>query len=213
MEHDSVRRSYDKVAEDYLAGFRDELAGKPYDRALLEALIERTEPGTAIADLGCGPGHVTAWLAGHGVPATGIDLAPNMVAAACREFPEADFRQGDLLDLPAKDGEFGAAVALYSIIHLAADELPRAFQEVRRVLRPDGLLLVAFHTGDEVRHLDDWFGHEVDVDFRFFTTRHVVGELERSGFDIDVNLERRNHPEEVATRRAYVVARRREPSV
>lgn len=54
-----------------------------------------------------------------------------------------EFREGDLLALPAGDGEFDAAVALYSVIHLAADELRPAFTEMRRVLRPDGTLLPA----------------------------------------------------------------------
>jgi SAM-dependent methyltransferase len=213
MGHDAVRRSYDAVAENYLAGFRDELAHKPFDRALLAALVEQVEPGTPVADLGCGPGHVSAWLAGHGVAATGIDLSAAMVAAARREFPGADFREGDLLDLPAKDGEFGAVVAFYSIIHLAPEELRPAFEEMRRVLRPGGVALVSFHIGTEVRHFDDWMGHEVDVDFRFFETRHVAGELGDAGFEVDARLERRNHPEEVETRRAYLVARRRETAL
>ncbi len=213
MGHDSVRRSYDAVAENYLAGFRDEIAHKPFDRALLAALIEQAEPGTAVADLGCGPGHVSAWLAGNGVPATGIDLSANMIAAARREFPGVDFREGDFLDLPAKDGEFGAVVALYSIIHLEPEELRPAFLEIRRVLRPGGVVLVAFHIGSEVRHFDDWLGHRVDVDFHFFETRRIIGELSDAGFEVDAQLERRNHPEEVETRRAYLIAKRRETDV
>ena len=66
--HDSVRRSYDSVAEVYAAGFRDELAAKPLDRALLACLAEQAEHGAPIADLGCGPGHVAAWLTGRGWP-------------------------------------------------------------------------------------------------------------------------------------------------
>jgi trans-aconitate methyltransferase len=65
-QHHSVRRSYDAVAEAYAAGFRDELAGKPQDRALLACLAEQAEPGAPVADLGCGPGHVAAWLADRG---------------------------------------------------------------------------------------------------------------------------------------------------
>src|SRR5690349_6063997 len=104
--HDAVRRSYDAVADDYLAGFGDEIAHKPFDRALLAALIEQAEAGAPIADLGCGPGHVAAWMAQNGVSAVGIDLSANMVAAGRRAFPKVGFRQGDLLDLPAEDGEF-----------------------------------------------------------------------------------------------------------
>jgi SAM-dependent methyltransferase len=208
--HDSVRRSYDAVAEDYVAGFRDELDHKPLDRALLSALIEQCEMAAPIADLGCGPGHVTAWLEGKGVRAVGIDLSADMVAVGRREYPGVEFRKGDLLDLPAMDGEFGAAVALYSIIHLEPGELRRALEEIHRVLRPEGLVLVAFHIGTEVRHLDEWLGHDVDVDFRFFEPADVVTAMEDAGFVIDARLERRNHPEEVETRRGYLLARRHE---
>ncbi|MEW9533847.1 class I SAM-dependent methyltransferase [Microbispora sp. NPDC049125] len=206
--HDSVRRSYDTVAEKYAAGFRDELTRKPLDRALLARLIEQTEAGAPIADLGCGPGHVAAWLAGHGASVVGIDLSAAMVAVGRREHPAVEFREGDLLALPAADGEFGSAVAFYSIIHLAPSELRHAFEEARRVLRPSGLLLVAFHIGAQVRHMDEWFGHEVDVDFRFFETSHVVGVLEDAGFAVEIRMERAHHPHEVDTRRAYLLARR-----
>ncbi|GAB2814017.1 hypothetical protein GCM10027176_18200 [Actinoallomurus bryophytorum] len=81
---------------------------------------------------------------------------------------------------------------------------------MHRVLRPDGLVLVAFHIGTEVRHLDEWLGHDVDIDFHFFETDGVVTAMEDAGFVIDARLERRNHPEEVETRRGYLLARRHE---
>jgi SAM-dependent methyltransferase len=206
--HDSIRRGYDAVAEDYVAGFRDELDHKPLDRALLACLIEQCETAAPIADLGCGPGHVAGWLEGSGVRAVGVDLSAEMVGIGRREYPGVEFRDGDLLDLPAADGEFGAVVALYSVIHLEPAELPRAFEEMSRVLRPGGRALVAFHIGDEVRHMDEWWGHDVDVDFHFFETADVVTAMEGAGFLIDARLERTNHPEEVETRRGYLLARR-----
>jgi len=208
LQHHSVRRSYDAVAEVYAADFRDELAGKPLDRALLACLAEQAGRGAPITDLGCGPGHVAAWLAGWGVAAVGIDLSPAMIAVGRRYYPHVEFRVGDLLELPAKDGEFGAAIALYSIIHLEPGELPRAFEEIHRVLRPSGLFLVAFHIGEEVRHLDEWWGLAVDVDFRFFQPAKIANAIERAGFQAEMRLERVSYPGEVATRRAYLLARR-----
>ena len=208
--HHSVRRSYDTVAEEYAAGFRDELAGKPLDRALLACLAEQAEQGTAIADLGCGPGHVAAWLAGRDVAVVGIDLSPRMIAAGRRDYPKVEFREGDFLALPAADGEFGAAIAFYSIIHLEPGELGRAFGEIHRVLRPQGLFLVSFHVGAEVRHLGEWWGHAVDVDFRFFEPPDIAEAIERSGFRTEMRLERVSYSGEVNTRRAYLLARRQE---
>ncbi len=206
--HDSTRRSYDAVAGAYADGLRDELAGKPLDRALLTALIEQAPAGTTIGDLGCGPGHVTGWLAAHGATAAGIDLSAGMIDVARRDQPGAEFRVGDLLSLPAADGEFGAVVAFYSIIHLAPGELPPALAEMHRVVRPGGLALLAFHIGTEVRHFSDWLGQDVDVDFRFYEPDDVAALLEAAGFTLQARLERRAYPAEVDTRRAYLLAGR-----
>lgn len=207
-DQESVRRSYDTVAEDYAANLGDELAGKPLDRALLAGLIEQTEPGARIADLGCGPGHVGAWLAERGASVVGIDLSAGMVEVGRREYPAVEFREGDLRALPAADGEFGSAVAFYSIIHLPPSDLGRAFAEFHRVLRPSGLLLVSFHMGSEVRHLDEWWGRKVDVDFRFLDPSHIGTLLEAAGFTLDMRMDRAHCAHEVETRRAYLLARR-----
>ncbi|MFD8705257.1 methyltransferase domain-containing protein [Kitasatospora sp. NPDC059648] len=206
-DHGRVRASYDTVAEEYLGRIGGELAHKVVDRALLGAVVEEAAGGV-VADLGCGPGHVAGWMAGLGAQVVGIDLSSRMVELAAREHPGAAFRTGDLLALPAADGEFAAAVALYSVIHLAPDELLPAFTEMRRVLRPGGVLLVSFHLGAEVRQLDEWWGHRVDVDFHFLETGAVAARLTEAGFAVEVRLEREGLPEEADTRRGYLLARR-----
>jgi SAM-dependent methyltransferase len=100
-QHHTVRQSYDAVAEECVACFREELAGKPLNRALLACLAEEAEDGAPVADLGCGPGHVAAWLAGRGVASVGIDLSPAMIAVGRRDYPRVEFREGDFLGLPA----------------------------------------------------------------------------------------------------------------
>jgi len=205
--HEAVRRSYDAVAADYLATFADELTRKPLDRALLRMLAEETGPDAPVADVGCGPGHVAAFLASLGTKAVGIDLSEQMIEIGRRSFPAAEFRSGDLLSLPADEGEFAAVVAFYSIIHLEPDELPVAFGELRRILRPSGILLLSFHAGDEARQRHEWLGHEVDLTFRFFEPTRVVELLEQAEFEVEVSLVRRHYPQEVETRRAYLLAR------
>lgn len=205
---DALRRSYDEIAGDYADRLRDELAYKPLDRALLAALVEEAGPGAPVADLGCGPGHVAGWLELHGARPVGIDLSGQMIAIARQEHPGTEFRQGDLVALPAADEEFSAVIALYSVIHMPAAERHRAFDEMRRVLRPGGAVLVAFHVGNEVRHVAEWWGHTVDVDGWYLDPDAVVAEMEAAGLVVEGRLVRTHYPPEVTTRRAYLFGRR-----
>jgi SAM-dependent methyltransferase len=207
--HEAARRTYDAVAEDYAAKFGDELAYKPLDRALLGVVVEEAGAGGSIADVGCGPGHVSGWLAARGATTVGIDLSPQMIAVARREHPGLEFRVGDLLDLPAADGEFGAAVAFYSVIHLDPVELRPAFAEMHRTLRPGGVALVSFHVGRELRRVTELLGHQVEADFQFLEPGPVVAQMEAAGLAVEAQLERSNYPDEVETRRAYLLARSR----
>ena len=85
---------------------------------------------------------------------------------------------------------------------------PRAFAEMHRVLRPGGLALVSFHRGSEVRHRDEWWGQQVDVDFRFLETQDVAAALEGAGLQVQARLERTSYPAEVETWWSYLLARR-----
>src|SRR5262249_25060825 len=143
----AVQTSYDRVAEEYAAHFFDELAAKPLDRALLDCLAEQVRELGPIVDIGCGPGQIARYLHDRGVAAMGIDLSPQMVALAQRLSPDIPFQQGTMLALDAEDSSWGGITAFYSIIHVPPDDIPRALTEFHRVLRPGGLLLLAFHAG------------------------------------------------------------------
>lgn len=160
-------------------------------------------------DAGCGPGQVTARLAGLGLHARGLDLSPAMVEQARRLHPGLRFDAASVLDLPIPDADLAGIVAFYSLIHLDDAELRRALRELHRVLRPGGLLLIAVHAGDEVRHADELCGVPVDLDFRFHQPAALAAQLNDAGLRVDAVLERRAYtPHEVDTRRAYLLARR-----
>ena len=204
---------YDRVAAEYARRIAGELAGKPFDRALLDRFADQTRGRGTVADLGCGPGHIAAYLHARGVEVVGIDLSPGMVEQARRLYPEIGFRQGDMRALDAPDGAFAGAVAFYSIIHLPAAERPATFAELARVLGPGAPLLVAFHVGDHTVHVDQLWDHQVSLDFTFLPTAVVAAELEGAGLAVEEALERDPYAPEVEhqSRRAYLLARRREP--
>jgi hypothetical protein len=89
------------------------------------------------------------------------------------------------------------------------DRVVDTLREFRRVLRPRGLLLLAFHIGTDVVHLDEWWGHPVSVDFTFFRTDEIERSLVDAGFEVERAVERDPYPPEVEhqSRRAYVLAR------
>ncbi|MFF8637379.1 class I SAM-dependent methyltransferase [Streptomyces pilosus] len=178
----ATRTFYDAVAEDYAAEFRDQLAVRPLDRALLAGFAELVGEGGRVADLGCGPGVVTAHLASLGLSVSGLDLSEGMLAIARREHPGLRFEQGSMQDLDLPGGALAGVVSWYSTIHTPLDELPAVYAEFRRVLAPGGLLLLAFQCGDESRRHEHPWGHPVTLDFRRMRPERVAPLLEATGF-------------------------------
>ena len=213
MTQDRTRASYDAVAAAYAETLSDELGRKPLDRALLTVFAEQVrEVGrgeSRVWDVGCGPGHVTAFLAGLGLRAAGIDLSGEMIEQAAKRHPDLEFSTGSMTALPAAGASWDGLVSFYSLIHMIDDaDVRAALAEFRRVLAGGGLLLLAVHAGGETRHLAEWFGAEVDVSFRFFDPAWLGAELERAGFAVESLTRREPYPgAEVATPRAYFLAR------
>jgi SAM-dependent methyltransferase len=209
-----VRAAYDTIAGDYDRHIGDELDSKPLDRKLLETITELVKEGT-IADVGCGPGHVTRFLAALHDDVIGIDLSPQMIAVAKDRAPNLRFLVASMLDLPVASGQWAGAVALYSIIHFDESERADAWRQLAKAVRPDGWLLVAFHVDSAeadvggAKHVSEWFGHAVDLDGHFLDPASVTSEIEGAGFSVVARLERiPNRAIEYPSRRCYVLAQR-----
>lgn len=108
------------------------------------------------------------------------------------------------------DNSYGGVAAFYSIVHVPRPDVVQALRELKRVLRPGGSLLLAFHIGQEIIHRDEWWGKEVSLDFIFFETEEMKGYLRMAGFELDEVIERDPYGEDVEhqSRRAYIFARK-----
>ena len=204
---DALQRSYDDVAAEYTRRIADELQHKPADRALLNRFAASLSGSGPCLDVGCGPGHVTRYLADRGVDIRGVDLSKGMVREARRLHPDLQFEREDMRSLKAKDHSLAAVVAFYSLIHVPEPELEAVLLEFRRVLEPGGALLVAFHSGGYSEHLSEWWDQPVDLDFYHHRVVSVLVHLQHTGFQ-EVSVYRRDpYPEvEAPTRRAYILA-------
>lgn len=211
----SLRDSYDAVADAYDARYSAELDSKPLDRALLEAVAQLSASGT-LADVGCGPGHVGSFLAGHHREVVGLDLALRMVQIARRRNPQQRFVVADMRHLPFEDNAWAGIVAFYSIIHLDAGQRHQAFAEFRRVLRDGGWLLLAFHIEDDdhraghVNHASRWLGQDVDIDGHFLDPDQITHQLLANDLHVTARLIREPDADvEYPSRRSYLLAQAR----
>lgn len=204
-----VQHSYDRLARQYEERIFDELREKPLDRALLTCFAEMVRDRGVVADVGCGPGHVARHLHDLGLPVIGIDLSPEMVAIARRRTPEVTFSEGDMVALDLPDAVWAGIVAFYSIIHLQPADVPRALREFHRLLRPNGLLLLAVHVGDEAVHHDELWGEPVSLDGFFYQPNALARLVTEAGYSVEARIERQPYPVvEYPSRRVYLLARR-----
>jgi ubiquinone/menaquinone biosynthesis C-methylase UbiE len=204
---EELKNSYDRIAEEYAERYFKELDHKPLDRKLLDRFAQRTRDSGPVCDLGCGPGHLARYLSERGVETFGLDLSPEMLALARRLNPDIVFEQGNMLSLDLDDNSLRGIAAFYSIIHIPPSQIVRVLAELKRVLKPGGLLLVAFHVGEETLHLEELWGEKVSMDFFFFTKKEMEDHLRSAGFDIEEVIERAPYPDvEYQSKRAYMLA-------
>ncbi|WP_328323459.1 class I SAM-dependent methyltransferase [Kribbella sp. NBC_00382] len=184
----ATRASYDAVAENYTEFVSGLLEGNPMMRAVLGAFAELVDG--PVAEIGCGPGHISSHLASLGVEIRGIDLAPRMVEIARAAYPELVFEVGSMTSLELADGSLAGLIAWYSIHHLPPDELPGVFAGFHRVLAPGGRLLIGSHAGDEDRIQGSKGYGGVPVSYESFIQPpdRIVDLVRAAGFTITAEL-------------------------
>ncbi|MDG9715375.1 class I SAM-dependent methyltransferase [Streptomyces sp. DH24] len=198
VEHDALstaREAYDAAATTYAELFRDSLRDSPLDRAILGAFAEvvRASGNGQVADLGCGPGHITAHLAESGLEAFGVDASPAMIELARRACPDLRFDVGSMAALDIADGALGGVLSRWSIIHTPPPRLPVLLAEFHRVLAPGGHLLIGFSASDDAAHPTQVFDHAVAPAYRWWPD-HLAAMLRETGLAEAARMVREPQP-------------------
>jgi SAM-dependent methyltransferase len=110
------------------------------DEPIIANILDSLPAGDA-ADIACGTGRLSGRLREHGHAVVGVDTSPDMLAIARRRWPALRFLEGNMLDLPLADASVDVALCALALNHIP--QLPPAFNEFARILRPGGHLIVS----------------------------------------------------------------------
>ena len=139
------RRAWDNIGEGVVSPYYE----NPRYRTAFNAFCSSFAQGSAILDLGCGPGvPCTRELVRRGFRVTGVDFSTSMIEAAKTNVPTADFVQMSFLDMAFRE-EFDGVFASYSLLCLDPLNFGLAAQRAAAALRPGGMFFVALNEADE----------------------------------------------------------------
>lgn len=101
------------------------------------------EPGARVAEIGCGPGRATLFMARRGIDLLAVDISLESLRLARRRAPASEFVLASNINLPLPDAAFDAVVS-DGVIHHTPDA-NRSFCENARILRPGGVMYVGVY--------------------------------------------------------------------
>jgi SAM-dependent methyltransferase len=167
----------------------------------LHVLFDRyAKPPCRFLEGGCGRGQWVAYLHSRGVDVVGLDFAAEALTDLRRRYPEIEVHTGDVAALPFPDGTFDVYYSGGVVEHFEAGP-EKALSEARRVLRPNGVLLITVPYESPLRWFRSFFtkdwksvrsmtadGEPDPPGVRFFqyayTRREFTRLLERAGFRV-----------------------------
>jgi len=192
---ETVRESYDRVADAYVELGMSRLEAEPWLRATLAAFAESVRGLGPVLDVGCGPGTVTAHLAELGLDASGVDLSPRMVDHARRQYPELRFSVASATELGIAPASLGGVLGWWSLFNLPRAMLPGVLRTFAEALVPGGQALVGTHVGDgDIARTESYGGLPVSWTTHLYRPEDVAGMLVAAGLEVVAELRLPAHP-------------------
>jgi SAM-dependent methyltransferase len=150
---DTVRASYDRVADQYVelvaSSELGDIRQQPWLKAVIDLFADAVAPLGPVLDVGCGPGTVTGYLHERGLDVSGVDLSPRMIEHARRLHPQCRFSVASSTALDLAPRSLGGVLGWWSLFNLPRDVLPQVLASFRHALVDGGQVVIATHVGDE----------------------------------------------------------------
>jgi len=135
-----------------------------------------------VLDLGCGTGRLIERLRGAG-ELIGADISEEMLNLARRKYPDVKFVQTDILSTQFADEEFDVVVSAFVIVHLK--DLRKAFNEVNRILKKDGIFVLTNINQRKAPKLQIDSKNKIVIKSFYHMPEHVNEALEDCFFKIE----------------------------
>ena len=137
------------------ASFAEDWETQPPPTDLQDAVRRFFQPGPT-ADIGCGSGRDTAWLAANGFAATGFDASEGLLGEARRRHPGIRFVQATLPELTGiADASFTNVLCETVIMHLPPEIITAAVKKMITILIPSGTLYLSWRVTENKDRRDE----------------------------------------------------------
>ncbi|AKU15058.1 class I SAM-dependent methyltransferase [Luteipulveratus mongoliensis] len=206
-----LREAHDVLAPVYVEHLAHIIDEMPIERAVLglfRDFIMEADLGTEVGDIGCGTGRLAPYLASLGLSPSGVDLSPEMIRCARRDYPGFSFNEADVRELPYVDASLAGALGWYSLMYLHPEDRPRAFGELARVVRPGGYLATGYKMGKGVlRRASGARAYGVDFDIYWYAPEQMAQMVTDAGFKVVFTAVKPQEPDELQPQ-GYLIAQR-----
>ncbi|MFC0189637.1 class I SAM-dependent methyltransferase [Fictibacillus aquaticus] len=137
---EQLKQSYDKRVEE-----RDSMMTSDWKSGEIDMFSSFLEDGSAILNLGSGPGQHALYMQGKGLDLTCIDLSENMVQSCKAKHLNAF--QMDFYNLDFEKSTFDGVFAMNTLLHVPKDSLVSVLENIKRILKPGGIFYMGVYGG------------------------------------------------------------------
>ena len=147
-KYQKIQKHYDEIHKIYIANSAIVL------ERLLKTFIKHLQKGSAIFDIGCGPGHDTDYFTKKGFETTGIDFSPKMIDYA-KKHNQGKFYQADITaeDFFKKFTKIDNAWISAMLMHLEPSDQIKFLSKLKKHLSKDGIVGIIVPLRDKQREL------------------------------------------------------------
>lgn len=171
---------YNDIAREYAEEFFYDTSDDKYIDIFLQSL-----EGSKVLDVGCGNGRDCKYISQKGFNVNGIDLSVGMLEIAKERVPNGKFEIMDITDITYPDNSYDGIISNCSLFHIPAEELPKTLSSFRRVLKPNGKLLLILQEGNGETMVEEPYRPGVHIYMNYFSVEQIQNLLQEYGFSIN----------------------------